>query len=85
VPSLRPVYTPSHSIRHVDVAELLSVGAGHQRAAPFVALTDQSGMLWITIGTDSGFESTTSIYYDQVVIRALEVETYQSDLPLIRS
>lgn len=33
---------------------------------PFGATTDENGNLWIIIGTDSGFEATTTIYYNSV-------------------
>lgn len=39
--------------------------------APFEVHTDQSGGLWVLVGTDSGFESTTSLYYASIVIAAV--------------
>ncbi|RYD41737.1 MAG: hypothetical protein EOP85_12225 [Verrucomicrobiaceae bacterium] len=33
---------------------------------PFYFKTDASGKGWIFIGTDSGFEATTSVYFTQV-------------------
>jgi hypothetical protein len=35
---------------------------------PFGAETDENGNLWIIIGTDSGFEATTTIYYNSVKV-----------------
>ena len=35
---------------------------------PLTATADADGRLWLVIGTDSGFESTTSIYYDAVTL-----------------
>ncbi len=32
----------------------------------FKARTNQNGELWIIVGTDSGFEGTTTIYYTQI-------------------
>lgn len=32
----------------------------------FVVTTDDAGELWLVIGTDSGFEGTTTLYYTQV-------------------
>lgn len=34
--------------------------------SPFGVSTDETGSLWIIIGTDSGFEATTTIYYNSV-------------------
>lgn len=33
---------------------------------PFQARADSNGGLWLIIGTDSGFEGTTTIYYNQI-------------------
>jgi len=33
---------------------------------PFGASTDENGNLWLIIGTDSGFEATTTIYYNSI-------------------
>jgi hypothetical protein len=39
----------------------------------FVVETDSEGKLWIMIGTDSGFEATTTLYYTHINIVATEV------------
>ena len=41
-------------------------------ANQFEATTDHNGFLWIMIGTDSGFEATTSLYYTNIEIRLIE-------------
>jgi hypothetical protein len=33
---------------------------------PFRATSDGNGSLWIIVGTDSGFEATTTIYYNKI-------------------
>lgn len=35
---------------------------------PFTARTNQNGELWIIVGTDSGFEGVTTIYYTQISV-----------------
>jgi hypothetical protein len=35
-------------------------------ASPFRLTTDAQGRLWLLVGTDSGFEGTTGIYYDAI-------------------
>ena len=35
-------------------------------SAPFQARTDDSGRLWLIVGTDSGFEGITTIYYNRI-------------------
>jgi predicted HicB family RNase H-like nuclease len=37
--------------------------------SPFEATTNENGELWLLIGTDSGFEGTTTIYYDQISVK----------------
>lgn len=36
---------------------------------PFTATTGPEGNLWVIFGTDSGFEGTTSIYYNKIELR----------------
>ncbi len=36
--------------------------------APFSAKTNEKGELWILVGTDSGFEGVTTLYYTQVKV-----------------
>ena len=33
---------------------------------PFAITTDSNGEVWLIIGTDSGFEATTALYYNQI-------------------
>ena len=35
---------------------------------PFTVQSDESGGLWVIIGTDSGFEATTTIYYNKISV-----------------
>lgn len=39
---------------------------------PLMITTDENGQLWLFVGTDSGFEGRTVLYYDtiQVMIEA---------------
>lgn len=37
--------------------------------SPFGAATDENGNLWLIIGTDSGFEATTTIFYNSVKVQ----------------
>ena len=39
------------------------------RDAPFVIATDNAGVLWLLVGTDSGFEGKTALYYDTIEVR----------------
>ena len=43
-----------------------------QNSAPFTVTTDSSGSLWAVIGTDSGYEGTTSLYYSVIKITFTE-------------
>ena len=40
---------------------------------PFEVTTDTDGALWLIVGTDSGFEGLTTLYYDQIAIVLNEV------------
>jgi hypothetical protein len=40
---------------------------------PFEVTTDADGALWLIVGTDSGFEGLTTLYYGQIVIVLSEV------------
>jgi hypothetical protein len=48
--------------------------AGH----PFTISTDASGEVWVCIGTDSGFEGTTTLYYSRISL-SFEVFTGKED------
>lgn len=34
----------------------------------FTATTNENGELWVIVGTDSGFEGTTTIYYNKIIV-----------------
>jgi hypothetical protein len=36
------------------------------RSTPLRVTTDSQGTLWLLVGTDSGYESTTALYYDTI-------------------
>ncbi|MGK7395425.1 MAG: hypothetical protein ACNS62_12690 [Candidatus Cyclobacteriaceae bacterium M3_2C_046] len=42
---------------------------------PFTVQTNINGELWIIVGTDSGFEGVTTIYYDRIEITATEANS----------
>jgi hypothetical protein len=46
--------------------ELIRRGTGDQ---PFSATTDADGTLWLIIGTDSGFEGLSVLYYNSIHVR----------------
>ncbi|MBK9982835.1 MAG: T9SS type A sorting domain-containing protein [Saprospiraceae bacterium] len=57
------------TIGHVGVADTTSVYAiktNNNFSHPFTFKTDGSGEAWFIIGTDSGFEATTSLYFTSV-------------------
>ena len=39
----------------------------------FTAVTNSNGSLWCIVGTDSGFEGLTTLYYSQIVITFTEI------------
>jgi len=57
------------TIGHVGVEDTTTVYAlktNDNLLHPFIFTTDASGEAWIIVGTDSGFESTTSLYYTTI-------------------
>jgi hypothetical protein len=40
-------------------------------STPLMVEADAEGGIWIIVGTDSGFEATTTIYYDTIRIRVV--------------
>ena len=36
---------------------------------PFEVETDSQGEVWVVVGTDSGFEATTTIYYNSIAVK----------------
>jgi hypothetical protein len=45
-----------------------------QREGEFMFTTDNSGTVWATVSTDSGFEGTTSLYYTKITLDISKVE-----------
>lgn len=48
-----------------------------KRTGDFTGKTDASGNLWVIVGTDSGFEATTTLYYTGVKVNLTEVTAAQ--------
>jgi len=40
----------------------------------FTVTSDKDGSIWVIIGSDSGFEGATTLYYDAIEIRSIEEE-----------
>lgn len=41
---------------------------------PFFVASDKDGSIWVIIGSDSGFEGATAVYYNSIGIQLTEVE-----------
>ncbi|MBP1927737.1 hypothetical protein J2741_000284 [Methanolinea mesophila] len=46
----------------------------NSRGRNFPVTSDNDGRIWVIIGTDSGFEGPTTVYYDTVEITLREDE-----------
>jgi hypothetical protein len=44
-----------------------------ERSGEFSAMTDQQGVLWLIVGTDSGFEGKTTLYYAEIKVLLEEI------------
>lgn len=57
-------------IGHIGVAatttQFTSIARNNNSASSFIATTDNNGELWLIVGTDSGFEGTTTLYYMKI-------------------
>lgn len=63
--------TDMDTIGHVGVSDTTTVytlKTNTNAGRPFLITTDSTGEVWICIGTDSGFESTTALYYNRIKI-----------------
>jgi hypothetical protein len=73
------------TIGHVGISDTTTVYAlktNHNRSHPFEAVADDEGQLWLIFGTESGFEATTSLYYNRIRVdfgRLTGVETPAAD------
>jgi hypothetical protein len=63
--------TDMDTLGHIGVTDTTTVFTIIERSNkdhPFRILTDDSGEVWICIGTDSGFEGTTTVYYSRIEV-----------------
>ncbi len=65
------------NIGHVGVSptttEFTVITRNNSSSNSFVITTDASGEIWLVVGTDSGFEGTTTLYYTQIDVLFNEV------------
>jgi hypothetical protein len=54
--------------------EYKEISKSNGSSNPFVVSTDGSGQLWFVLGTDSGFEGKTSLYYTKIRIYFNEID-----------
>ena len=45
----------------------------HDKLEHYTVTTDEKGMLWLIVGTDSGYESTSTLFYTNVIASFKEV------------
>ncbi len=57
-------------IGHIGVAptttQFTSITRNNNSTSSFIATTDPNGELWLIVGTDSGFEGSTTVYYMKI-------------------
>jgi hypothetical protein len=59
------------TIGHIGVSDTTSVFtliARNNYTHPFIATSNEKGELWVIIGTESGFESSTTLFYNEIKI-----------------
>ena len=59
------ISTPSASADYVLISRSNASSTDHQ---PFIAQSNDAGEIWLVVGTDSGFEGVTTVYYTKVDI-----------------
>ena len=78
------------TIGHVGVSDTTTVytlKTNDNISSPFTFTTDGSGNAWIIVGTDSGFEATTSLYFTQItadfdIINAIDDPVSNQDIKI---
>lgn len=55
-------------------SQFTSIVRNNTSNSGFYATTDANGQLWLIVGTDSGFEGATTIYYTQIDVLFNQVE-----------
>lgn len=60
---LGDISVPSSSPEYVLISRSNASSEGHQ---PFIAQSNDAGEIWLVVGTDSGFEGVTTVYYTKV-------------------
>ena len=71
------------TIGHVGVSDTTTVytlKTNDNVSHPFTFTTDHTGEAWLIIGTDSGFEGETSLYYSSVTVDFTETTGTTGDL-----
>ena len=58
----------AHSDLPEDSSDEYKIKSLNNAGQLFTAVTDDTGSLWCIVGTDSGFESLTAIYYGRIAI-----------------
>jgi hypothetical protein len=56
------------NVNDYTLIERSSSQYNYQHNTPFMARTNSKGELWLIVGTDSGFEGTTTLYYTRISI-----------------
>ncbi len=57
------ISVPSASTDYVLISRNNTSSEGHQ---PFIAQSNDAGEIWLVVGTDSGFEGVTTVYYTKI-------------------
>lgn len=62
------------AIGHVGVSDTTSVYTliNRNNGSPFMVNTDVSGEFWVIVGTDSGFEGITTLYYSNIKLEIVK-------------
>lgn len=63
------------SIGHIGVTDTTTewtLKVNSNEGSPFYIETDEKGEVWIIFGTDSGFESTTWLYYNKITANFMD-------------
>jgi hypothetical protein len=68
--------TDMFAIGHIGVSDTTTVYTlinRNNNSNPFVVTADNYGEFWVIIGTDSGFEATTTLYYRKIKLVITEI------------
>ena len=68
---------PCEDVPDLSEAPYVSIKRWHRHE--YAVTSNEQGELWLLVGTDSGFEGRTGLYYQKIVVRLLPADAVSRD------